>query len=51
VLAAARSRGNRGRRARLEGSVIGENARVSRDHQLPRALRLSVGAEARLSLT
>lgn len=37
--------------ARLEGSVIGENARVSRQLGPPRTLRLSVGAESRLSLT
>ena len=35
---------------RLEGSVIGENARVSRGYGLPRAMRLWVGTDADISL-
>jgi glucose-1-phosphate thymidylyltransferase len=35
---------------RLEASVVGPNARVFRDFRLPRALRLSVGSGAEVSL-
>jgi glucose-1-phosphate thymidylyltransferase len=35
---------------RLEASVVGPNARVCRDFRLPRALRLSVGRGAEVSL-
>jgi glucose-1-phosphate thymidylyltransferase len=35
---------------RLEGSVIGENARVSRGFGLPRAMRLWVGTDADIAL-
>jgi glucose-1-phosphate thymidylyltransferase len=35
---------------RLEGSVIGEKARVSRQFELPRALRLWVGKDAEVTL-
>jgi glucose-1-phosphate thymidylyltransferase len=36
--------------ARVEGSVVGPNARVSRDFRLPRALRLSIGEGAQISV-
>jgi glucose-1-phosphate thymidylyltransferase len=36
--------------ARLEGSVIGPQAKISRDFRLPRAMRLHVGEGARVSL-
>jgi glucose-1-phosphate thymidylyltransferase len=36
--------------ARLEGSVIGRNARVSRGFDLPRATRLRVGSDAEVVL-
>jgi glucose-1-phosphate thymidylyltransferase len=36
--------------ARVESSVIGPGARVSRDFQLPRALRLSIGEGAQISV-
>jgi glucose-1-phosphate thymidylyltransferase len=36
---------------RLEASVIGPGATIYRDFRLPRALRLHVGAGARVSLT
>ena len=36
--------------ARLEGSVIGPHAKISRDFRLPRAMRLHVGEGARVSL-
>jgi glucose-1-phosphate thymidylyltransferase len=35
---------------RLEGSVVGENARVSRGFGLPRAMRLRVGTDAEIAL-
>ena len=35
---------------RLEGSVIGANARIFRDFRLPNALRLSVGDGAEVSV-
>jgi glucose-1-phosphate thymidylyltransferase len=35
---------------RLEGSVVGPNARVFRDFRLPRAVRLNVGEGAEISL-
>jgi glucose-1-phosphate thymidylyltransferase len=35
---------------RLEASVVGPNATVSRDFRLPRAMRLRVGEDARISL-
>jgi glucose-1-phosphate thymidylyltransferase len=37
--------------ARLESSVIGRGARVSRDFGVPRAMRLSVGDSAEVTLT
>jgi glucose-1-phosphate thymidylyltransferase len=36
--------------SRVEGSLIGPGARVSRDFQMPRALRLSIGEGARVSI-
>jgi len=36
--------------ARVEGSVVGPRARVSRDFRLPRALRLSIGEGAQISV-
>jgi glucose-1-phosphate thymidylyltransferase len=36
--------------ARIEGSVIGESARITRDFAPPRAVRLWVGQDARVSL-
>jgi glucose-1-phosphate thymidylyltransferase len=36
---------------RLEASVIGPKSRVFRDFRLPRALRLTVGEGAEVSLT
>ena len=37
--------------ARVEGSVIGPGARVSRDFRMPRALRLSVGEGSHVSFS
>jgi glucose-1-phosphate thymidylyltransferase len=37
--------------SRLESSVIGRGARVDRDFSLPRAMRLAVGDQARVTLT
>jgi glucose-1-phosphate thymidylyltransferase len=37
--------------ARVEGSVIGPGARVSRDFRLPRAMRLSIGEGAQVSVS
>ena len=37
--------------ARIEGSVIGPGARVSRDFRMPRALRLSVGEGSHVSFS
>jgi glucose-1-phosphate thymidylyltransferase len=37
-------------RGRLEGSVVGQGARVARDFSLPRGLRLRVGAGAEITL-
>jgi glucose-1-phosphate thymidylyltransferase len=37
--------------ARVEGSVVGPGASVSRDFRLPRALRLSIGEGAQVSVS
>jgi glucose-1-phosphate thymidylyltransferase len=37
-------------RGRIEGSVVGQGARVTRDFSLPRGLRLRVGAGAEITL-
>lgn len=37
-------------RGRIEGSIVGEGARVTRDFSLPRGLRLRVGAGAEITL-
>jgi glucose-1-phosphate thymidylyltransferase len=36
--------------SRVEGSVVGPGARVTRDFRVPRALRLSIGKDAQVSL-
>jgi glucose-1-phosphate thymidylyltransferase len=36
---------------RIEGSLVGPDARVSRDFRMPQAIRLSVGAGAEVSIS